>query len=305
MKSFATRLRLPTRRTFLRQAAASAALTVPMLSGRPANAASGRGKGELAVVVGTHHYHPEQSMPLLAKELERLGFRCTVILPPGDPEENHNGVGLPGLEALERADAAIFFLRFLALNDQQFGLLERYLKSGKPVVGLRTSTHAFRYPTGHPRAAWNQDFGRNVLGTHYLCHMKAQTECRRLDRAKAHPILTGVDGSPFVSPGQLYIADLEPGCEPLVIGSGEAPGDRVVSDRFRTRLVAKTETDVLAWTWQNHYGARVFATTLGHPQDFAVPQIQRILVNGIHWAAGAAIPSAASEVKTFDLPLMP
>lgn len=294
-----------TRRTFLGQVAAAGAAAAPLLSRRLAGAAPSRAKGELAFVVGTHHYHPEQSMPLLAKEMDRLGFRSTLIQPTGDPEENHNGVGLPGLEALERADAAVFFLRFLALNDPQFALLERYLKSGKPVIGLRTSTHAFRYPASHPRAAWNEDFGRHVLGTHYLCHMKAQTECRRLEQARSHPILTGVDAKPFVSPGQLYIADLEPGCVPLVIGTGDAPTDRVVTDRFRTRLVAKVETDVLAWTWQNRFGAKVFATTLGHPRDFAVPQIQRIIVNGIHWAAGAAVPSADSEVKTFDLPLEP
>lgn len=281
------------------------ALTVPLMTGRSADGSPGGDKGHLVFVAGTHHYHPEQSMPLLAKELQRHGFSTTVVLPPGDPEENHNGVGLPGLEALERADAAIFFLRFLALGDDQFAHIERYLKSGKPVIGLRTSTHAMRYPAAHPRVAWNEDFGRNVLGTHYLSHMKGATQCRRLERAKAHPILTGVDERPFPSPGQLYIVDLEPGCVPLIIGSGEAPNDHVVSDRFRTRLVARQETDILAWTWQNRYHARVFATTLGHPRDFGVPQIMRILVNGIHWAAGIEVPSASTPVKTFDLPLEP
>jgi len=92
---------------------------------------------------------------------------------------------------------------------------------------------------------------------------------------------------------------------PLVIGSGEMPKERVVRDRFRTRLVGKTETDILSWTWQNRYGARVFATTLGHPRDFAVPQIMRLVVNGIHWAAGADVPAASAAVQTFDLPLEP
>lgn len=291
-----------TRRVFLRGAAAVAA---PFVFGRRASAAPAGGKGRLVFVAGTTHYHPEQSMPLLARELERHGFHTTVIVPQGDPEQNHNGIGLPGLEALQEADAAVFFLRFLTLPDDQFAHLERYLKSGKPVVGLRTSTHAFRYGADHPRAAWNDDFGRSVLGTHYLCHMKTPTECRRLDEAKAHPVLTGISEQPFSSPGQLYIADLEPGCVPLVIGSGEMPQERIVRDRFRTRLVGKMETDILAWTWQNRYGARVFATTLGHPRDFAVPQIMRLVVNGIHWAAGAEVPAASATVETFDLPLEP
>ncbi|MFZ2641869.1 MAG: ThuA domain-containing protein [Verrucomicrobiia bacterium] len=303
MKNLAGTSGSTTRRRFLQQMAAAMAL--PLAAGRSTAAAPGRGKGNLVFVVGTHHYHPEQSMPPLAKELERLGFHTQLILPPGDPEENHNGAGLPGLEALDHADAAVFFLRFLTLNDEQLGHLERYLKSGKPLVGLRTSTHAFRYPASHRRAAWNDDFGRNVLGTHWLTHMRSVTECRRLEQAKNHPILTGIDEKPFQSPGQLYITDLQPGCVPLVVGSGEMPREQILSHRFGTRIVARTETDILAWTWQNHYGARVFATTLGHPRDFAVPQIMRIVVNGIHWAAGAEVPSASTEVKTFDLPLNP
>ena len=143
------------------------------------------------------------------------------------------------------------------------------------------------------------------MGTHYLRHMKNETQCWRLDQAKANPILTGIDDQPFTSPGQLYIADLEPGCVPLVIGSGEAPKEQVVNDRFRTRLVAKTETDIIAWTWQNRYGARVFASTLGHPQDFAVPQIMRLVVNGIHWAAGVPVPDASTPINTFQLDVGP
>ncbi len=292
-----------TRRRFLRQAAATAA--IPLVAGHSALGNCSGAKGNLVFVVGTHHYHPEASMPLLAKECQRLGFRTTVIMPPGDPEQNHNGVGLPGLEALEQADAAVFFLRFLTLGDEQFGHLERYLKSGKPVVGLRTSTHAFRYPEDHPRAAWNDTFGRNVIGTHWLMHMRSETQCHRLEQAAEHPVLTGIGEEPFPSPGQLYITDLAPGCTPLVVGTGDMPRERVFSDRFGTRVVTKTETDIVAWTWENHYGARVFASTLGHPRDFAVPQIMRIVVNGIHWAAGCPVPDAATEIKTFDLPLDP
>ena len=288
---------------FLQQAAAATAVS---FASQSATADGSQGsKGHVVFVVGTHHYHPEQSMPPLAKELERLGFRTSVILPPGDPEENHNGQGVPGLELLDQADVAVFFLRFLALDDKQFGLLERYLKSGKPVVGLRTSTHAFRYPAGHPRAAWNEDFGHNVLGTHYFWHMKSTTECRRLDQAQKHPILTGLDDQPFTSPGQLYLTLLQPGCVPLLFGTGEGPKERVVSGRFETRMVGKIESDILAWTWQNSYNARVFATTLGHPQDFAVPQIMRLVVNGIHWAAGVPVPDASTAVKTFSLDVQP
>ncbi len=132
-------------------------------------------KPHLVFVVGTHHYSPQISMPVLAKEMERLGFRTTVLLPPGDPEGNKNGVGIPRLEALAQADVAVFFVRFLTLDDEQFAHVERYVKSGKPVVAFRTSTHAFRYSADHPRFEWNDAFGRDVQGTDYLCHMKSAT----------------------------------------------------------------------------------------------------------------------------------
>jgi len=63
----------------------------------------------------------------------------------------------------------------------------------------------------------------------------------------------------------------------------------------------ETETDILAWTWENVFGSRVFASSFGHVDDFGSPQIMRILVNGIHWAAGVPVPRADAEINTFEL----
>jgi type 1 glutamine amidotransferase len=291
------------RRSFVRQTAATAvALALLLACSRGASAGQSGDKLHLVFVVGTHHYSPQVSMPVLAKEMERFGCRTTVILPPGDPEGNKNGVGIPGLEALAEADVAVFFVRFLTLDDEQFGHIEKYVRSGKPVVAFRTSTHAFRYGAGHARFAWNDDFGRDVQGTDYLCHMRGSTECRLLAKTKTHPILTGVGSEPFTAAGTLYLTDLQPGCVPLVIGSGSSNAERLIRDRFRTRHVQKNEEDIVAWTWdRNKYGARVFATSFGHLGDFAVPQIMRITVNGIHWAAGVDVPDASTEIRTFQL----
>ena len=265
------------------------------------SAASAPRRPHLAFVVGTHHYSPHVSMPVLAKEMERFGFKTTVILPPGDPEQNKNKVGIPGLEILEQADVAVFFVRFLTLNDEQFGHIERYVKSGKPIVAFRTSTHAFRYGSDHQLFAWNDLFGRGVQGTDYLCHMKGTTQCRVFSQSRNHPILTGVGNGPFTSPGSLYLTDLQPGCLPLVIGAGSG-AERLVKDQFRVRHVQASEEDIVAWTWEkNTYGARVFATSFGHLGDFASPQIMRIIVNGIHWAAKVEVPDASKDVRTFML----
>ena len=44
-------------------------------------------KPHAVIVVGTLHYSPELTMPVFAKELERFGFRTTVVMGKGNPEK--------------------------------------------------------------------------------------------------------------------------------------------------------------------------------------------------------------------------
>ena len=71
----------------------------------------------------------------------------------------------------------------------------RAFERGVPIVGLRTSTHAFQYPGGHPLSAWNK-FGENVLGeewvTHWGRHKEEATRGVVEASAKDHPILNNV-----------------------------------------------------------------------------------------------------------------
>lgn len=253
------------------------------------------------IVVGTHHYSPEQTMPQLARVLERIGFRVSVLLPEGDPEDNANGVGIHGLEVLGRADVAVFFMRFLALSDEQFAAVELYVRSGRPVVGLRTSTHAFRYPKNHPRFEWNTRFGRDVLGTRYVAHQSGATECQVVPSQCKHPILVGLGEECFVSGGSLYLTALQPGCVPLVLGTGQRDRPRLIESPFGTFYLPQRATDIVAWTWQNRYDARVFGTSLGHPADFAGTATMRVILNGIRWSAGLAPLGVGSEVPTFQV----
>lgn len=258
-------------------------------------------KPHAVFVVGTLHYSPQNSMPVLAKEMERFGFRTTVLLPIGDPEQNKNDVGLPGLEVLKEADVAVFFMRFLALPDAQFKCVLDYVESGKPVVGLRTSTHAFLYPEEHPNFEWNNDFGRYVLGTRYVAHLQDQTDCRIVERHKDHPLLNGVPNEPFCSTGSLYLTSLQPGCVPLVLGSGKGRADRLIENRFGTYYLSQTGTDIVAWTWQNQWDGRVFCSSFGHVGDFGVEPIMRMLVNGICWASGSPLPPPDAKINTFQV----
>lgn len=268
---------------------------IALMSGNLAQAAK---KPHAVIVVGTHHYSPEKTMPPFAAELERLGFRTTVINPDWDPEKDKRG--LPGLEALAQADVALFFTRFLKLEDKQLSHITKYLESGKPVAGFRTSTHAFNYPKGHPRHELNSSFGRDALGTPYLIHLAGKTQIARVKGAEKHPILTGVGIDSWESPGTLYLTKAQPGITPLLKGTGNAKRVGKVTNQFGTHEIQKTMTDTVAWTWENKWGGRTFTTSLGHVGDFAQPQSMRVMVNGIFWAAGLEVPAARTKIRTFS-----
>src|SRR3954452_14005708 len=109
----------------------------------------GPGKGKHVVLVsGDEEYRSEETLPQMAKILAKHhGFKCTVLfaIDPNtgfiSPPTNNN---IPGLEALATADLMVIFTRFRNLPDEQMKHVVDYVESGKPIVGLRTATHAFR-----------------------------------------------------------------------------------------------------------------------------------------------------------------
>lgn len=256
-------------------------------------------KPHVVIVVGTLHYSPELTMPVLAKELERFGFRTTVVMGEGNPEKKTEDV-LPGIEALSDADLAIFFMRFLKLPDEEWQPIENYLKSGKPVIGLRTANHSFKYPKGHPRFEWNDGFGRRALGTPYVVHQTSETNISVVETGLEHPIMTNVTKKKWVSPGTLYLTRLEQECIPLVTGSGDGRA-RTLNKAFGTVQVKPHESDVVAWAWKNEWGGKVFGTSFGHPGDFAEESFVRMLVNAIHWSVDRPLPTADAIVSTWKI----
>jgi len=186
--------------------------------------------------------------------------------------------------------------RTRSITGNQLNHIISYVKSGKPVVGLRTSAHAFNYPEGHAQAALNTSFGTNVLGTPYLIHLTSDTELEVVESEQKHPILTGISGT-WKSPGTLYITKLEEHVKPLVSGTGNSKKVGKITNMFGTHDLQKQMTDTVAWTWENKYGGKTFTTTLGHTGDFAHPLSMRLIVNGIHWAAGHPVPSAETQIN--------
>lgn len=254
-------------------------------------------------VTGDCEYRSEVSMPMLASILEEShGFRCTVLYataPDGTKDPKHRQ-SIPGLEALRDADLAVFFMRFRALPDTQLKEILDYAASGRPLMGFRTTTHAFLYEGG-PNAKWNDGFGIEVFGQKWITHHghTSTTAVSVIGAEKDHPILRGVKPE-FPAASWLYHVDpLVGDCRPLLRGRAVNSEQTKAFDKFPPE-------QPVAWT-KTHGQARVFFTTLGHPLDFAEESMRRLAVNAVFWALGreAEIPAtglAANPKARYEAP---
>ncbi|MBM3812212.1 MAG: hypothetical protein FJW20_11345 [Acidimicrobiia bacterium] len=243
-------------------------------------------------VTGDDEYRSEYSMPAIARILEtHHGFRTSIAYSRPTPQTPDN---IEGLEALRTADLAVFYLRWRQLPDSQMRLILNYLESGKPLAGLRTTTHSFRYPAGHEFERWNDGFGIEVFGQKWFRHHGhlSTTAVSAVAARKAHPILRGVEPG-FTARSWLYeVEPLAGDSQPLLEGRAINPQGK------------DTSPQPVAWT-KTYRGARVFFTTLGHPEDFQLLSARRLLINGILWALGAEIPTdgaAADFVGAYEPP---
>jgi type 1 glutamine amidotransferase len=277
---------------------ACATLTLLVLALAPGSAArqATPRAPHIVFVTGDDEYRSEITMPMIAAILEKThGFRTSIVYARPKPQTKDN---IEGLEVLDSADLLVMFTRFRALPEGQLQHILRYVESGKPIVGLRTSTHAFLYPDGHPRQAMNDGFGLDVFGQKWVTHHGSQssTDVAVHATSAAHPILRGV--APFHARSWLYhVAPLNGEATVLLDGTS-------INSNKAAKVAEFPLTQPVAWTRQ-YKASRVFFTTLGHPEDFAQESMRRLVVNGIYWALGRDVPKGGAEatvVGTYDPP---
>ena len=103
---------------------------------------------KVVLISGDEEYRSEEALPQLAKILNtHHGFDCTVLfaIDPADGTINPNVTdNLPGLEKVATADLVVIALRFRGPPDDKLKHLIDYAEAGKPLVALRTSTHALK-----------------------------------------------------------------------------------------------------------------------------------------------------------------
>ena len=259
----------------------------------------GPGIGKHVVfLVGDEEYRSEDSMPQLAKILAvHHGFKCTVLFAINkqtgeiDPQTLDN---IPGLKALETADLVVMFLRFRELPDDQMKRIIDYTNSGKPIIGLRTSTHAFNYvkQKDSPYAKYSfrskefdGGYGRQVFGetwiNHYGRHQRESTRGLIVQGMGNESIARGIDD--IWGESDVYgLTTLSGDCKPLVMGQvldGMNPNDKPNPDK-QLVPVAWTKT----YTGEKGKTARIFTTTMGHSFDFFSEGFRRLMVNACYWA---------------------
>lgn len=280
----------------------------------------GRGK-HVVLVCGDEEYRSEETVPELARILSRRhGFDCTVVfaIDPADgkiqPNVNDN---LPGLECLRSADLLVMFLRWRNLPDEQMKLLVDYIESGRPIIGLRTSTHAFKLasPT-FAKYTWDSKvpgyeggFGRQVLGetwvAHHGEHAREGTRGIAAPGQANHPVLRGVEPGSIFGTTDVYRVRLPlPGDSlPLVLGQVTAS-----LDAASPPVAGPKNEPMMPVAWTRTYAAasgkraRVFATTMGAAEDFMHEGVRRMLVNAAYWALEmeGALPARADVAFVSD-----
>jgi len=268
-------------------------------AGKPGN---GR---HIVLISGDEEYRSEQMQTQLGKILARHhGFRCTVLyaIDPKtgaiDPVVTDN---IPGLETLETADLVVLFLRFRNLPDEQMKPIAKYLESGKPIIGIRTSTHAFNIPTGQTWSrysfnyrgdgndkSWEGGFGRRVLGetwiSHHGDHKVEATRGIIAPGAEKHPIVAGCND--IFGPTDVYTVRLPlPGDSvPLVMGqvlAGMNPTDKPLEGTKNDPMMPVLWTK----TYQVDGGktGRAVASTMGAALDMESVGFRRLMVNSCYW----------------------
>jgi len=206
---------------------------------------------KIHIISGAKEYQSEASMKSFSVWMEKhYNVRFTASW-------GHDGIEkLPNLKALANADVMFVFARRMKLREEQMKLIRAHWEKGKPIVGVRTASHAFQ-------KADNEIFDRQVMGGNYQGHYKDEP-VKVTHASRDHPVLRGVNMFPS---GKLYKAG------PLAKGTTVLQQGDIGKDKQNV-------------TWVNAWkGGRTFYTSLGIPEDFENKDFKQMLVNAIYWTA--------------------
>jgi nicotinamidase-related amidase/type 1 glutamine amidotransferase len=253
-----------------------------LLGGRPFRY-SGDRRPTLALLINEDEYQTRQSLPEWVEE-QAVRDRFRVLLLHANEQSSGTQGGtapLPrrfqDLSGLEQADLLMVSVRRVPLPKEQLEAVQRFVRSGKPVLGIRTASHGFSArDTQSPPDGWSwwPEFDQEVFGGNYSGHhgneLRPKVKSMANREAGPHPLLAGVEFGDYTSSGSLYrTSPLSPAADVLLMGEVEGQA-----------------AEPVAWTFVRRDGGRSFYTSLGHVDDFKQPVFQRLLLNACLWSVG-------------------
>jgi type 1 glutamine amidotransferase len=277
----------------------------------------GPGVGKNVVFIATdHEYRGEESLPALARILaKKYGFTCTVVYALDDQGNIlPGGSNLHGLEVLDNADLLVMFMRFSNFDDHEMEHIDKYLKRGGPVVGFRTSTHAFsnkgNAKWGHyswdyngPKTEWKDGFGEYVLGETWVSHFgtnhKQSSKLIIEEKEKKHPIMKGVKDM-WVQSGAY-----------TTYPKGTVLARGIVLNGMTPESQPDPSKEQLPVAWVREYQlesgkkGRAFATTHGASEDLLNDGFRRMVLNSMFWAMNMEKQIKSSNDIAFVGPYKP
>lgn len=233
----------------------------------------------LMMIIAEDEYETEETLPAFAAKHLSQQFSVTTVF--GNEDERHEIVGL---DQIDQMDAVLVSVRRRAISEANMKLLQQFVAQGKPVIGIRTASHAFSLrdkPTPDGKAVW-KEFDAEVFGGSYSGHHKndLNTTIQNPAQSKPHSITDATDVQLIKPGGSLYkTAPLAEGTRGLLWGT-----------------VEEEDPQPLAWTYIRADGGRSFYTSLGHRADFEQPEFEAFLAGGICWACGLD-PQGLKHVK--------
>ena len=242
----------------------------------------------IAFIIAENEYQANQTLPEFAHGLLLTrDVNCEFAL--GKPVYTGKGFhNIENLQILKDADLAVFQVRRRALPSEQMFLIKEFANSAKPILGLRTASHAFNANKPIPNELgvvgangkisdfldqW-PEFDQDVLGGNYQGHygtLKVGIEYSVVPGMENHPLFKGISTDDFIGP-----------VAPLYSLYKNRP---LRSDYIQVLLmgtIPDRPSEPVLWI-NNREKGEVIYTSLGHWEDWKNEKFRRIMFNAVDY----------------------
>jgi hypothetical protein len=267
-------------------------------------AGSGPAK-HIVMLSGDEEYRSEESLPQLGKILsQRHGFKCTVLFSQNEEGiiDPNNQTNIPGMHLLATADLVINQFRFRELPDADMKHFVDYMNSGKPMIVVRTATHAFNYERNkqspYAQYDWRKPdggFGGRTVGEtwtyHHGDHGKEAARGLIEGRNAKHPILNAVFD--VFGPSDVYGASPRFPADAKVLMHGLTLTGMKPTDQPNLKKALMPLVWLRDVKGETGNTSTYLCTTIGAASDLASEDLRRLFVNACYFLTGREVPAKA------------